>query len=103
MSARGSTAKILSLSSMSPPAWAEPESDRVCTLTFILAFLAFVGVRGRLDAVLSRAGLYIFCGLGRVGGFSFGRGRSFSLGGRARFLLRGNRGDFLVARQSRDL
>src|SRR5262245_36654120 len=39
MSARGSTAKISSLSSMSPPALA----SRVCTLTFILVFLAFVG------------------------------------------------------------
>src|SRR6476659_8803396 len=91
MSARGSTAKISSLSSMSPPALAA----RVCTLTFILAFLAFVGVRGRLRAVLSRLGLFIFCGLGRVGGIR--------LGSSAGFLLRGDRRDFLVARQRWDL
>src|SRR5436190_6169137 len=38
----------------------------------LLAFLAFGGVGGRLDAVLGRAGLFIVCGLGRVDGFSFG-------------------------------
>src|SRR5438128_9592267 len=103
MSARGSTAKISSLSSMSPPVLAEPESDRVCTLTFILAFLAFVGVGGRLDAVLGRAGLFIFCGLGRVGGFSFGRlgGCRFRSG--TGFLLGRDRRDFRVARQGRNL
>jgi large subunit ribosomal protein L4 len=37
-------------------------------LTFILAFLAFVGAGGRLRAVLGRLGFFIFCGLGRVGG-----------------------------------
>src|SRR3954454_17246504 len=99
MSARGSTAKISSLSSMSPPL----PASRVCTLTFILAFLAFVGVGGRLDAVLRRAGLFIFCRLGRVGGFSFGRVGSLSLGGGTGFLLGGDRGDFLVARQRRHL
>src|SRR5690242_16678324 len=99
MSARGSTEKISSLSSMSPPALA----SRVCTLTFILAFLAFVGVRGRLRAVLSRLGLFIFCGLCRVGGISFSSSLGFRLGGRAGFLLGGDRRDFLVARQRRDL
>src|SRR5690242_12377733 len=101
MSARGSTAKISSLSSMSPPALAEPESDRVCTLTFILAFLAFVGVRGRLHAVLSRLGFFIFCALRRVGGISFGSSLRFRIGGSAGFLLCGDRSDFLVARERR--
>src|SRR3954464_4809415 len=95
MSARGSTAKISSLSSISPPALA----SRVCTLTFILAFLAFVGVGSRLDAVLRRAGLFIFCGLGRVDGFLGGLDLGFRLGRSAGFLLGGDRGDFLVARQ----
>src|SRR5690349_17954961 len=99
MSARGSTAKISSLRSMSPPALA----SRVCTLTFILAFLAFVGVRGRLCAVLSRLGLFIFCGLGRVCGISFGSSLGFRLGGSTGFLLGGDRRDFLVARQRRNL
>src|SRR3954447_4072466 len=99
MSARGSTAKISSLSSMSPPAFA----SRLCTLTFILAFLAFVGLGSRLDAVLGRAGLFVFCGLGRVGGLSFGGLRGLRLGCGAGFLLGGDRGDFLVARQRRDL
>src|SRR4051794_1798809 len=87
MSARGSTAKISSLSSMSPPALA----SRDCTLTFILAFLALVSL-----------------GLGLVR-LSFLNGvlgsldLSFGLGGSASFLLGGNRRDFLVARQRRDL
>src|SRR5213075_3026506 len=99
MSARSSTPKMSSLSSMSPPALA----SRVCTLTFILAFLAFIGVGNRLDAVLGRAGLFIFCGLDRVGGFSFGCLGCLRRGGRTGFLLGGDRGDFLVARQRRDL
>src|SRR3954470_7243748 len=99
MSARGSTAKISSLSSMSPPVLA----SRVCTLTFILAFLAFVGVGSRLGAVLGRAGLFVLCGLGRVGGFSFGRLGRLNLGCGTGFLLGGDRGDFLVARPRRDL
>src|SRR3954469_1611789 len=98
MSARGSTAKISSLRSMSPPL----PASRVCTLTFILAFLAFVGVGSRLDAVLRRAGLFIFCGLGRVGGFSFGRLGGFCCRGSAGFLLGGNRRDFFIARQCRN-
>src|SRR6476469_3032359 len=99
MSARGSTAKISSLSSMSPPL----PASRVCTLTFILAFLAFVGVRGRLRAVLRRLGFLIFCSPGCIGGSSVGSSRSFRVGGRAGFLLGGDRGDFLVARKRRDL
>src|SRR6478672_10753408 len=99
MSARGSTAKISSLSSMSPPALA----SRVCTLTFILAFLAFVGVGGRLRAVLSRLGLFIFCGLRSVGCFSVGSSAGFRLGGSTGFLLGGDRRYFLVTRQRRDL
>src|SRR5690242_5771240 len=99
MSARGSTEKISSLSSMSPPL----PASRVCTLTFILAFLAFVGVRGRLRAVLSRLGLFIFCGLSRVGCLSFSSSLGFRLGGSTGFLLGGDRRDFLVARERRDL
>src|SRR5690349_16272259 len=99
MSARGSTAKMSSLSSMSPPLLA----SRVCTLTFILAFLAFVGLGGRLGAVLGRLGFFIFCGLGRVGGFSLGSGSRFRVSGRTGFLLCGDRRDFLVARERRDL
>src|SRR5690348_6986194 len=81
MSARGSTAKISSLSSMSPPL----PASRVCTLTFILAFLALV-VRAGLRSLLARRSVR---GLIRVRG-------------RAGFLLGGDRGDFLVARQRRD-
>src|SRR5215210_5202813 len=99
MSARGSTPKMSSLSSMSPPL----PASRVCTLTFILAFLAFVGVGSRLDAVLGRAGLFIFCGLGRVGRFSFGGLGSFGRGRCAGVLLGGDGGDFLVARKRRNL
>src|SRR6476646_223155 len=95
MSARGSTAKISSLSSMSPPL----PASRVCTLTFILAFLAFVGIRGRLRAALSRFGFFVFCGLGRVGSFNFGGLGSFSLSSSTRLLLGGDRRDLLVARQ----
>src|SRR6185369_14784321 len=95
MSARGSTAKISSLRSMSPP----PLASRVCTLTFILAFLAFVGVGGRLRAVLSRFGFFIFSRLRRIGCFSLRRSFGFRLGGRAGFLLGGDRRDFLIARQ----
>src|SRR5438270_1969880 len=80
MSARGSTAKISSLSSMSLPAFAEAESDRFCTLTFILVFLAL----GRLRARGSGGG---FTGVGRGAGV----------------LLGGDRRDFLVTRESRDL
>src|SRR3954454_13665043 len=101
MSARGSRPKISSLSSMSPPALAEPESDRVCTLTFILAFLAFVGVGGRLDAVLGRAGLFIFCGLSRVSGFSCGSVLGGCFRCRAGFLLGRDCRDFGIARQRR--
>src|SRR3954453_6088627 len=87
MSARGSTAKISSLSSMSPPL----PASRVCTFTFILAFLALVSL-----------------GLGLVR-LSFLNGvlgsldLSFGLGGSASFLLGGNPPHFLRARQSRDL
>src|SRR6478672_6943004 len=98
MSARGSTAKISSLRSMSPPALA----SRVCTLTFILAFLAFVGVRGRLRAVLSRLGLFIVCSLGSVRGVRFSSLGSSRLGGSAGFLFGSDRGDFLVARKRRN-
>src|SRR5689334_23293489 len=102
MSARGSTAKMASLSSMSPPPLpAEPESPRVCTLTFILAFLAFVGVGGRLRAVLGRLGLFIFCSLGGFCSVSLGGLGSFSISGGARLLLGGNGRDFLVARERR--
>src|SRR5690348_10943829 len=93
MSARGSTPKISSLSSMSPPL----PASRVCTLTFILAFLAFVGIGGRLRTVLCRLGFFIVCGLGRVGGISFGGCLGFGLSGSAGFLLGGDRRDFLVA------
>src|SRR6476661_254903 len=98
MSARGSTAKISSLRSMSPPALA----SRVCTLTFILAFLAFVGARGRLRAVLSRLGLFIVCSLGSVRGVRFSSLGSSRLGGSAGFLFGSDRGDFLVARKRRN-
>src|SRR6185295_5046170 len=87
MSARGSTAKISSLSSMSPPL----PASRVCTLTFILAFLALVG-----RATVFRLGL-----LRR--GFILGRGLGFRFRRSASFLLGGDRRDFLVARQRRNL
>src|SRR3982751_2074164 len=87
MSARGSTPKMSSLSSMSPPALA----SRVCTLTFILAFLALVG------GGLRRFRLSFLNCVFRRGDFSF------RLGGRAGFLLGGDGRDFLVARQRRDL
>src|SRR5947208_4183141 len=103
MSARGSTAKILSLSSMSPPVLAEPESDRVCTLTFILAFLAFVSVGGRLGAVLGRAALFIFRSLSCIGGFGVRCVGRLRVGSSAGFLLGSDRSDFLVARQRRHL
>src|SRR5690348_1466634 len=86
MSARGSTAKISSLSSMSPPALA----SRVCTLTFILAFLALVGFGLRLVRLSFRC-------------FVLGSSLGFRLGGSAGFLLGGDRRDFLVARQRRNL
>src|SRR6185295_17512285 len=98
MSARGSTPKMSSLSSMSPPVLA----SRVCTLTFILAFLAFVSVGSSLGAVLGRAGLFIVCRLSCVRRFSFGRLGGLSFGSRAGFLLGGDRRDFLVARQRRN-
>src|ERR1051325_10509284 len=100
MSARGSTAKISSLSSMSLPPLAP---SRVCTLTFILAFLAFVGIGGRLRAVLSRLGFFIFFGLRRVGSFSLGRRPRVRGSGSTGFLLGRNCRDFLVARERRDL
>src|SRR6185312_3329242 len=84
MSARGSTAKISSLSSMSPPL----PASRVCTLTFILAFLALVGPGLRLV---------------RRSFICFIPGSSFSLGGSAGFLLRCDGSDFLVARKCRNL
>src|SRR6185437_6357259 len=86
MSARGSTAKISSLSSISPPL----PASRVCTLTFILAFLALVGFG--LGLVRRSFRCFIF---GRLGSRSFGCSASF--------LLRGDRGDFLIARERRDL
>src|SRR6476646_5224076 len=86
MSARGSTAKISSLSSMSPPL----PASRVCTLTFILAFLALVGFG--LCPIRRSFRCFILCRL-------FGRG----LGRSAGFLLGGDRCDFLVARERRDL
>src|SRR6476620_5939673 len=80
MSARGSTAKISSFSSMSPPL----PASRVCTLTFILAFLALVtGFAFRLR--LARGSVRCFI-LGSSLGFRLGSGA-----------------DFLVARQRRDL
>src|SRR5439155_3460549 len=87
MSARGSTAKISSLSSMSPPVLA----SRVCTLTFILAFLALVSLGLRLVR------LSFFNGF--LGSLGFG----FRLGGCASFLLSRDGRDFLVARQRGDL
>src|SRR5690242_4357842 len=87
MSARGSTAKISSLSSMSPPALA----SRVCTLTFILAFLALVGFGLRLVRLS-----FLNCFLGS-------RCLGLGLGGRASFLFGGDRRDFLVARKRWDL
>src|SRR3954454_574518 len=99
MSARGSTAKISSLSSMSPPL----PASRVCTLTFILAFLAFVGVGGRLRAVLGRLGFFIFCGLGGLGGIGVGSSLGLRLRGSTSFLLGRNRRHFLVAGQRRNL
>src|SRR6476659_1508124 len=86
MSARGSTAKISSLSSMSPPL----PASRVCTLTFILAFLALVGRGVALRLCLVRGSFRCFslCCL-------FGSG--------AGFLLGSDRCDFLIARKRRDL
>src|SRR5438094_9572705 len=74
MSARGSTPKISSLSSMSPPLPAEPESPRVCTLTFILAFLALVSgatLRGRF----ARRSVRGLVGVRRSARFLLGRDR----------------------------
>src|SRR5437588_1038273 len=87
MSARGSTAKISSLSSMSPllPA------SRVCTLTFILAFLALVSLGLRLVR-LSLLNCFFGC-------LDLG----FGLSRRASFLLGGDGGYLFVARQRRDL
>src|SRR3954447_8923598 len=99
MSARGSTAKISSLSSMSPPL----PASRVCTLTFILAFLAFVGVGGMLDALLGRGGLFIVGSLSGIGSIGLGGLGGLRLGGGAGFLLGGDRSDFLVARKRRNL
>src|SRR4051795_3420489 len=87
MSARGSTAKISSLSSMSPPVLA----SRVCTLTFILAFLALVSL-GLRPIRLSFLTGSLCC-----------RGFDVSRGGSAGFLLGCNCRDFFVARQRRDL
>src|SRR4051812_32548975 len=75
---------------MSPPALA----SRVCTLTFILAFLALVG----------RTGVALGLGLFRrsfIRGFLSGR-RSFRFRRSAGFLLGGDGGDFFVARQRRN-
>src|SRR6478735_6953480 len=99
ISARGSTAKISSLSSMSPPL----PASRVCTLTFILAFLAFVGVGGRIDALLGRGGLFIVGSLSSIGSIGFGSSLGFRLGSSAGFLLGSDRRHFLIARQGRDL
>src|SRR5436305_579813 len=74
-------------SRMSTPALA----SRVCTLTFILAFLALVS----LGLGLVR--------LSFLNGILGSLDLSFGLGGSASFLLGGNRRDFLVARQRRDL
>src|SRR4051794_21221192 len=87
MSARGSTAKISSLSSMSPPALA----SRVCTLTFILAFLALVGRVFGLG-LFRRSFTCSF----------FGSRCGFRFHGRAGFLLGGDRGHFLVTGKRRD-
>src|SRR5690348_5106786 len=86
MSARGSTPKTSSLSSMSPPL---PVS-RVCTLTFILAFLALVGV-----------GLCLVRRSFRC--ISFSSSRGLSLGSGTSLLLGCDGGDFLIARQRRHL
>src|SRR6185369_3015371 len=94
MSARGSTAKISSLSSMSPPALA----SRVCTLTFILVFLALVGRTLVLGLGLFRRGFRCFL-CGRSLGFSL----DFAVERPACFLLGGDCGDFLVARKRRNL
>src|SRR5689334_14869881 len=69
MSGRGSTAKISSLSSMSPPL----PASRVCTLTFILAFLALVAGLFRS----SRASLRVraLAGVRRSACILFGRDR----------------------------
>src|SRR5690348_13274211 len=87
ISARGSTAKISSLSSMSPPdpdlPWA---LSRLCTLTFILAFLALVS-GAILRGSLARRSVRGLVGVGRS----------------ARFLLGSDGRDFLVARERRDL
>src|SRR4051794_2650003 len=103
MSARGSTPKTSSLSSMSPPLPAEPELPRVCTLTFILAFLAFVSIGGRLRRVLGRLGFFIFFRLRSVCSLSVGSSRGFRLGGSTGFLFGRDRCDFLVARERRHL
>src|SRR5256885_1862765 len=91
MSARGSTPKMSSLSSMSPPALA----SRVWTLTFILAFLALVSLGLGLVRLSFLNG---FLG-SRDLGFRFDLAVERATG----FLLGGDRGDFLVARQRRDL
>src|SRR6476661_7131678 len=95
MSARGSTAKISSLSSMSPPALA----SRVCTLTFILAFLALFGRALALGLGLVRRS--VRCILFRRSGFGFRL--DFAVERAAGFLLGRDRRDFLVARKRRDL
>src|SRR6187551_1129689 len=99
MSARGSTPKTSSLSSMSPPALA----SRVCTLTFILAFLAFVGVGRGLRVVLGRLGFFIFFALGHLCGISLGSSLGLCLGGGAGLLLGRDRSDLGIARQRRNL
>src|SRR4051794_20670409 len=89
MSARGSTAKISSLSSMSPAPLAAG-SDRVWTLTFILAFLALVGIG--LGLVRLSFCCFILCS--RLG---------LAIERATGFLLRGDRGNFLITREGWDL
>src|SRR5260370_34851725 len=78
---------------MSPP----PLASRVCTLTFILTFLALVG--GGVALGLGHVHRSFTCGF-------FGSRRGFCCFGfrsRAGFLLGGARGAFLAPRQRRNL
>src|SRR5687768_16437727 len=97
MSARGSTPKIASSRLMSPPDFA----SRLWTLTFILAFLAVVVGRSGLVA-LGLVGFLIVGGLRGVRGVGFGGRVGLRFGRCASFLLGGDRGDFVVARERRD-
>src|SRR5437763_14863725 len=94
MSARGSTAKISSLSSMSPPF----PASRVCTLTFISAFLALVGL---WLGLVRRSFRCFILGAGLFGCSSLFSCCSFR--GCAGFLLGRDRRHFLVARKRRNL